>query len=166
MLTLTIRSLLPPNRGLHANQCSQRRCKYTCSSRCGARRHCRSPSSRLTRASTPLLPEQQGDPDQLLQVDSAIALAQGCNSAVDALLCWIEFSAHDTTLSSTKGKRITTNCASLWAYVLDTRPDLVGEFIAAEWGVGWARGLIAWAAAARGTSLMLTSCGDCGVTGY
>ena len=50
---------------------------------------------------------------------------------MDGLLCWIEFSAHDTTLSSTKGKRITTNCASLWAYVLDTRPDLAGEFIVA-----------------------------------
>ena len=64
---------------------------------------------------TPLLPEQG---DQLLEnnFDSAIALARGCNSAVDALLCWIDFAEHDEPLNSTRGKRITTNCASLWAY--------------------------------------------------
>jgi len=56
-------------------------------------------------------------------------MARGCNSAVDALLCWIDFSEHDELLNSTRGKRITTNCASLWAYVQDTRPDLAEEFI-------------------------------------
>ena len=85
--------------------------------------------SDIHEAPSPLLPEHG---DQLLQrqADSAIALAQGCNSAVDAVLCWIDFDTHDLPLNSTRGKRITTNCASLWAYVLDTRPDLVEEFMA------------------------------------
>ena len=78
---------------------------------------------------TPVLPEQ-GDQLLLRHSDSAVTMARGCNSAADALLCWIDFLQHDVQLNSTKGKRITTNCASLWAYVQDERPDLTGAFIA------------------------------------
>ena len=63
-----------------------------------------SPDQMLTsdphETTSPLLPEQG---DQLLQrqVGNAIAMAQGCNSVADALLCWVEFPAHDPSLNST-----------------------------------------------------------------
>ena len=36
---------------------------------------------------------------------------------------------HDVPLNFTRGKRITTNCASLWAYIQEERPDLAAAYI-------------------------------------
>ena len=61
--------------------------------------------------------------------ESLVNMARGCNSAADAILCWIDLLQHDVPLNSTRGKRITTNCASLWAYIQDERPDLTAAYI-------------------------------------
>ena len=56
-------------------------------------------------------------------------MAHGMNSPVDALLMWICFKEHDVTLYCDSGKRWTTNCASLFAFIHLTRPDLTAAFL-------------------------------------
>ena len=56
-------------------------------------------------------------------------MAHGMNSPVDALLMWICFKAHNVTLYCDSGKRWTTNCASLFAFIHLTRPDLTAAFL-------------------------------------
>ena len=55
-------------------------------------------------------------------------MARGMSSAADALLLWICFAMHDLPLFCDQGKRWTTNCASLFAFVHSTRPDLTSAF--------------------------------------
>ena len=74
----------------------------------------------------PMFSEQGG---QLLRhSDSAVNMARG-SVTLPRMHCWIDFLQHEVPLNSTKGKRISTNRASLWAYILDVRPDLAAAYI-------------------------------------
>ena len=66
---------------------------------------------------------QQGDSSA-----DRMRMARGMSSAADALLLWICFAMHDLPLFCDQGKRWTTNCASLFAFVHITRPELTSAF--------------------------------------
>ena len=63
------------------------------------------------------------------QLRSSSLVARGCDSPADALLMLIRFSVHDVPLFCDKGRRWTTNCASLFAYIKAERPELAAAFL-------------------------------------
>ena len=84
---------------------------------------------------TPLLPEhEQGDSCCIISLTAQSLWPWREDATLPWMLCCagltLQNTRDDELLNSTRGKRITTKCASLRAYVQDTRPDLVEEFIA------------------------------------
>jgi hypothetical protein len=63
------------------------------------------------------------------QLRCSTLVARGCDSPADALMLLIKFRVHDAPLFCDKGRRWTTNCASLFAFIKAERPDLTAAFL-------------------------------------
>ena len=63
------------------------------------------------------------------QLRCSTLVARGCDSPADALMLLIKFRVHDASLFCDKGRRWTTNCASLFAFIKAERPDLTAAFL-------------------------------------